>query len=62
MKVEGMQGSFFVEYLCSCGLPVVVLGKRRNFACVHCDAVCYAGNCYECKQLYNSQEEDEEEE
>jgi hypothetical protein len=59
MKIEGMQGSFFIEYLCSCGLPVIRINEAF-FACVHCDAICYAGNCFECKQLYEYDDEEEE--
>jgi hypothetical protein len=61
MKIEGMQGSFFIEYLCSCGLPVVRM-RDMSFACVHCDSVCKIPNCFECRELMlnNGDEEDEE--
>jgi len=54
-----MDGVFFIEYLCSCGLPVLRIGES-NFACVHCDAVCFAGNCYECAKLQEIDDEEEE--
>ena len=61
IEVEEVGGQLFIEYLCSCSLPVVRLKTDRHFGCVHCDSVCYNANCPRCIELYLTDNFEEEE-
>lgn len=39
-----------IRFACSCGAVVRRL-PNDGFACPHCDRLCYAGNCRNCKTL-----------
>jgi hypothetical protein len=62
ITVEGIPGFFYVEYMCSCGLPVVKLTNEINFACIHCDSVCAVENCKDCVKLLVINEDEEKDE
>jgi hypothetical protein len=55
-----MVGAFFVEYLCSCGLPVVRLHSDGSFGCLHCDSVCVNMRCVDCYALMISGGDEED--
>ena len=60
IQLEGVAGVFYIEYLCSCGLPVVRLNNESNFACVHCDAVCMVMRCVDCYALMMDKGDEED--
>lgn len=60
VSIDGVVGVFFIEYLCSCGLPVVRLHGDGSFGCLHCDSVCMKLRCVDCYALMNQREGDEE--
>ena len=53
-----------IEYVCTCGMPVVRLQDHDNFSCLHCDRDCLLGlsscsYCFYAMQDRDVYEEDE---
>ena len=53
-----------IEYVCTCGMPVVKIPDHDSFSCLHCDKVCLLGlsscsYCFYAMQDRNVYDEDE---